>query len=246
MQYNFGTGLLTFTPSGSNPSPVQCGVLQSVGFDVDQTMKELRGQYKAPVDVALADLKIAGKAKFAQIFGATLAAVLAGSAQTTGSVRGAQQEVGTIPASSAYTITVANSATFSADLGVYDISSGVRMTRVASGPATGQYSVSSGTYTFASADASHTVWISYSYTSTAGQTVAVTNTLMGGATTFTMTLFNQYSVQGTTKYLGVKSYAVVIPKLSLALANADYTMQDLDFTAFANGSGQIFDFYSSE
>src|SRR5689334_7846246 len=109
MQYNFGTGLLTFTPSGSNPTPLQCGVLKEVSYDVNQAVKKLYGQYKAPVDAALAELEITGRAKFAQIFGATLAQVLSGATTSSGSMtRGAQNEVGTIPATP-FQITVTNS-----------------------------------------------------------------------------------------------------------------------------------------
>lgn len=243
MQYNFGVGLLTFTPAGSNPSPLQCGVLKEVSFDVNQTVKKLFGQYKAPVDAALAELEITGRAKFAQIFGATLANVLAGASTSSGSMtRGAQNEVGTIPGSGPYTVTVSNSATFVEDLGVYNITDGTRMTRVASAPATGQYSVSAGVYTFASADAADTVWISYSYTASAGQTVSYSNVLMGQATTFTLTLFNTYG----SKYSGFKFFAVVMPKLSFAMKNSDYTDQDIEFSAFANSSGQVMAQYTSE
>src|SRR6185369_14385510 len=172
MQYNFGVGLLTLTPSGSNPTPVPCGVLQEVTVDIDQTTKELRGAYKAPVDVALADLKFSGKAKFARILASVIAAVLNGSTTASGSTAGAQNEVGTITAGS---VTVSNSATFVEDLGVIDTNTGLQMTRVASAPTTGQYSVAAGVYTFAVADNGHVVWINYSYTTTGGKTVTYNN-----------------------------------------------------------------------
>jgi hypothetical protein len=242
MQYGFGTGLLEFTPPGSNPTPVQCGVLQDVSIDVDQTLKELYGQYKSPVDIALAELKISGKAKFAQIFGAILSNILNGAALGTGSTAGSINEVGTVPGSGPYTVTVANSATFVEDLGVVDATTGLRMTRVASGPTTGQYSVAAGVYTFAAADTAHVVWISYSYTTAAGKTVTYSNQLMGAATTFTLTLFNTYR----SGNYGCKLYAVVFPKLSIALKNNDHTMQNLDFSAFANSAQKVIDEYTSE
>jgi hypothetical protein len=241
MQYNFGTGLLSFTPPGANPTPVQCGVLQEVSLDIDQSVKELRGQYKAPVDVALAEQKFAGKAKFAQIFGAMIANILTGSVLTTGSTAGAQNEVGTIPATP-YQLTVTNSATFVEDLGVIDTNTGLRMTRVASAPTTGQYSVAAGVYTFAAADTTHVVWISYSYTTTGGKTVTYSNQLMGAATTFTLELFNTYN----TKQKGTKLFAVVFPKFAIAMKNTDYTEQNLDFVAYANAAGKVLEDYSTE
>lgn len=241
MQYNFGTGLLTFTPAGSNPTPLQCGVLKDVTLDLDQTIKELRGQYKFPVDLTQAESKIAGKAKFAQIFGAVLTNILSGATQTTGSTAGAQNEVATIPGTP-YAVTVAQAATFVEDLGVIDVNTGLRLVRVASSPATGQYSVAAGVYTFAAADTGHVVWISYSYTTTAGQTVELSNQLMGTSNTFTCTLFNTFK----SKNIGIKLWSVVVPKLSLAMKNTDYMDNDIEFQAFANASGKVLSYYGSE
>lgn len=70
----------------------------------------------------------------------------------------------TVPAASAYTITVPNGAWFSQDKGV-TYANGTKMVAVASNPAAGQYSVAAtGTYTFAAADASASVIINYTYT----------------------------------------------------------------------------------
>lgn len=240
-QFGFGTGLLTLTPSGSNPTPLQLGVLQEVSLDMEQSLVELRGQYQYPVDIAQGEGKISGRAKFAQIYAALLTQMLSGASQATGLTAAAINEVGTIPATP-YQITVANSATFVEDLGVVDVTAGKRLTRVASAPATGQYSVAAGVYTFAAADTTHTVWLSYSYTSVTGATVAYSNQLMGAAPTFTLTVFNSYS----GKFVGLKLFAVKAPKLSLAMKNTDYTMQDLDFTAFAGSTGKVLEFYSSE
>ncbi len=69
-------------------------------------------------------------------------------------------EAGTIP-TTPFQITVAGAATFLGDLGVTHL--GVPLTRVPSGPATGQYSVNeaTGVYTFAAADVGNVLAISY-------------------------------------------------------------------------------------
>jgi hypothetical protein len=242
MQYNFGTGLLEFTPAGANPTPLQCGVLQEVSVDIDQTMKDLYGQYKFPVDTALADGKISGKAKFGIIYGAIVNQVLSGSSLNSGSTAAGINEVGTIPGSGPYTVTVAQSATFVEDLGVVDANTGLRMIRVASAPATGQYAVTAGVYTFAAADTAHVVWISYSYTTAGGKTVVYNNQLMGAATTFTCTLFNTYA----GKQFGIKLFATVFPKFSYAMKNTDYTMPALDFTARADATQRVIEHYTTE
>lgn len=242
MQYIFGTGALILIPPGSNPTPVQVGTLQEVSIDPEFQTKELRGQLQFPVAVAQTAASLKGTAKAGNINGALINAVLAGATQTMGaSVRGAINEVGTIPGTP-YTVTVANSATFLEDCGVYDVTAQKPMVRVASAPATGQYSVSAGVYTFAAADTTHKVWISYAYTSTSGTTVAYTNQLMGQATTFQMRLFNQ----SMGKFSGIKLYAAQLSKLSFPFKNEDFLVSDLGFTAFADSAGNVIDFYTEE
>lgn len=241
MQINFGVGLLTLTPSGANPTPQQVGILQDVNLDIAVASKELYGSSQFPIDVARAAGKVGGKAKFATIRGSMISQLLGGSTIATGATYGAQNETGTIP-STPYQITVTNSATFVEDLGVFDTVSGLFLTRVASAPATGQYAVTAGVYTFAAADAGHLVWISYSYTSATGKTVTLNNQLMGTGNTFTLTLFNSFRSMNS----GVKLFAVQVPKLTFALKNEDYTMNDLDFDAFANGAGKVLELYTAE
>src|SRR4051812_42351628 len=111
MQYGFGVGILSLIPSGSNPTPLQCGVLKDVTIDiVPGATKQLRGQYKFPVAIAEGEASITGKASFARLFAALITQITGGSS-TTGMNIGAINEIGTIPASGPYTVTVTNSAT---------------------------------------------------------------------------------------------------------------------------------------
>lgn len=242
-QKNFGVGLLTLIPAGTNPTPIGAGILQEVSLDFAQTIKELIGSQKVAVDAAQAELKITGKAKFAQIQAAALQAFLSGSTLTTGTVIGQINEVATIP-NSGFTITVAQAANYVDNLRVYNASTGLEMTRVASGPATGQYAVNiaTGVYTFASADAAKVVWLSYKYTSTGGYTVAYNNQLMGVGGTFALQLFDSYSSWN----VGLQLNSIVLSKFSLGLKNTDYTMIDMDFQALQNTAGNIISVYSTE
>lgn len=74
-------------------------------------------------------------------------------------------EAATVPAATAYTVTVAAPyGPWAADSGVVLVSSGAALTKVASAPAAGQYSVAAGgIYTFNAAQASAAVLISYSF-----------------------------------------------------------------------------------
>jgi hypothetical protein len=240
MQVSFGAGLLAFTPPGANPTPVVCGVLQDVSLKATKTLKKLYGQKQWPAAVAEGEGSITGTAKFAQIYGSFLKNALNGSI-STGQTIGAINEAATIPGTP-YTVTVVNSATWVADFSVYDYTASKPMTLVASGPAAGQYSVSAGVYTFAAADTGHSVGINYSYTSTGGQTVKVTNALMGAASTFTAALFNNYNGLNS----GVKLYAVALAGIDFAIKNTDFTIQNLQFEGFADSLDRVIDTYTAE
>ena len=157
-QYNFGTGALFLKNNDANAVnslPVQVGVIKDISIDVSFDTKELRGSYSFAVDIARAGGKISGKAKFAQISG-TLINKIIGGTLSSGMTIGNANQIATLV--SGQTVTVANTTNWS-DLGVYNQTTGKFMTRVASAPATGQYSCSAGVYTFASADATNSVAI---------------------------------------------------------------------------------------
>lgn len=243
MQYNFGVGLVTATPSGANPTPIPFGVIQDCQIDIDWTEKDLRGEMQAPVATARAALKIVGSAKWGRINALAFGQILTGSTTTTGEVRGIGNEPGTVP-TTPFQVTTVNGANGVADLGVFDVTAGIILTRVASSPTTGQYSVvpTTGVYTFAAADTGHTVWISYSYSSSStGKTVSYTNQIMGSQSTYVLTLFNQFG----GNYLGAKLWAVTLSKLSLPLKSEDFTIQDTTITGYADSSGRIIDLYTA-
>lgn len=237
---NFGVGQLTLNPGGANPTPVQLAILQDVDFDMSFTEKELYGSNQLPVDVAKGEAKFTLKAKEAQISSLLIGSFLAGSTSAANYTSSAINEVGTISAGS---VTVANSATFGADCGVVNVTTGLVMTRVSSGPAVGQYSVSAGIYTFNTGDNASTVWISYTYTvSGSGKTVTYNNQLMGSGVSYTCTLFNIFR----TKVIGLKFFAVTVPKLQLPFKNNEYTIAGLDLGIYADGSGRVLEFYESD
>lgn len=240
---NFGVGQLSLMPSGATPTPIPVGILQDCSLDVAFTEKELHGSLQFAVDVARGKGKISGKAKFASINAAIIAAVLAGSTTTTGTIAGALNEASVIP-TTPFQITVVNSATWSSDVGVVDLTSGLVLTRVASAPATGQYSVAAGVYTFAAADTGHSVLISYAYTvaSAPNKTVAFTNPLMGSTNTYQLRLFNVYR----SKPIGCLLWAVTLPKLSLPFKNEDHTIPEVDFSAYADSLNRMIDLYTGE
>ena len=243
MQFLFGTGVFWGTPltaaDGSAiavPTPVQLGVMQDISIDISFDTKELYGQSQFPVAVGRGKGKMTGKAKVAQINGSALNSLFFGQTMTAGITGDYYDVLGSLIPTTPYqvTITAPNSGTWSADLGVRN-ANGLPMTRVASAPATGQYSVAAGVYTFATADTGLTVFISYQYTatSTTAQKSTVKNLLMGAAPTFKGDLYIPYAG---------KSLILTIPqcltsKMTIATKQDDFAIPEFDFSGFADAAG---------
>ena len=242
-QFEFGSGTLFSTVEGSNKTPRKFGTLQEVTVDVSFNVKELNGQKKFAVAVAQGLGKITVKAKAAEIYGRQWAEIMFGdTAVTTAQRKIAVEEAGTVPGTP-YGITVANSATWLEDLGVIDASTGLALTKVASAPATGQYSVSAGVYTFAAADTTKAMLISYSYTpASTGARFVVSNTDLGVQSFFAMHLHQSYD--NDAFYL--KLYRCVSEKLTLATKLEDFNIPELDARAFANSAGNVMEFGFSD
>lgn len=235
MLYQFGSGNL-YGIVGANAVPRKFGALQDVSVDFSFTMKELYGQSQFPLSVARGQGKIAGKAKFANLNGGMVNDLFFGGSNVTGRTEYINAEASVIP-STPFTITVVNGATFKDDLGVVNLTTGVPLVRVASGPTTGQYSVSNaGVYTFAAADTGASVAIDYSYTVAAsGNTTTISNQLVGTAPTFAAV----FPVKYNGKTLLLKLNACTSSKLTLATKIDDFMVPEFDFSAYADAAGNI-------
>lgn len=242
---NFGTGYLFARRTDvANSTPYQFAVLQSVEIDIDRTLKELMGQYQYPVDVAVGPGKITGKAKQADFNSVLFNDLFLGQTLTTSS--GEQisvNEAHTIPGTP-FQVTIAppSSGTFVHDLGVFFTATGVPLHKVASSPTTGQYSVTEpgGVYTFAAADTTLGVQISYSYSVTNLTQIAFANLLMGPGPTFEFHQQLAYTAPGGTQEVyNLRLNQCRSGKLSMPFKNTDFTLFDFEFQAFADASGNI-------
>ena len=235
----FGSGVLIGTPAGG--SPINFGLAQEVTLNVQTTTKALYGQYNFPVAIGAGTKKMSGKAKMARISGQALGSLFFGLTPSAGVIQTQFGETTTVPSASPYTHTTTYQTAFVADQGVVYASSALPLKQVASSPAQGQYSVSSGVYTFASADAGQAVLISYTYTSaTSGESIAVASQLIGPSITFSANLFA--SDPGTGKQFSVLLCNCVAEKLSFGTKVEDFLVPELDFQCFANAAGQVCQF----
>jgi hypothetical protein len=230
-------------PNGGNagsPSwPQRFGTIQNVDLEITQKLVSLYGQNKFPDDVAPSDMKISGKAAFANIEINIYNALFYADTVASGITAVSPDESHAI--ASTVTITPPGSGAFGEDLGVRNGTTGQPLVRLPSGtPAAGQYTVSSATYTFSSADVSSgfPVFISYSYTLTSGNTLTALNHLQGYGPTFELFLLEPY--QGTN---GVHLYTCRCSKMSNPLKRDNYLISDFEFEAYPNAAGKVIDFY---
>lgn len=231
-----------------NPTAVQAIGVQNINLELSQTLKELKGPFKGPDDVAPAEMKLTGKLVIGRVdvdlFNqAFFAETPATNAPIVAAGSGFGEGPNAVPVSP-FQITVSHSANFVKDLGVRNSATLQPFTRVSGTPTAGQYSVSSGVYTFSSAD--HTsavsVYISYLYSSTAGNLLTVHNQLMGFGPVFEMYLWEPYaSTLNLSTNNGFHIYAARFSKLNVPLKRDDFAYPELDFEAYPNASQQWFD-----
>ena len=250
-----GSGRVYLNPIGGNesvnPTPIQAFTIQDVTVDVAGDIKELRGQNQFPDDTATTDKKLTGKfgigrkdlTLFNQVFYADVVSTTGQSVSPN--------EVHSIPATPyQVTVTPPASGTFEVDLGVYYQATGIELVRVASSPATGQYSVNSGTgqYTFAAADTTLDVVISYAYTLTGhGATYQVSNQAIGYGPIVEMWIVDQYQplvVSSANVYNVIRIYNTKVNKITIGNKRADYSIPEIDWAGYANAAGRVLDMYS--
>lgn len=234
--YLFGSGALIGTPSGTNQTPINFGLIQELTYDETATTKPLYGQGRRALAIGAGTIKATGKAKMAKISGLALGALFYGVTPVTGQTATAFSEAGTIPSVTTYTVTVANSANFTQDQGVVYASSGLPLKRVASAPAIGQYSVSAGVYTFSSTDAGKAVLLSYNYTIAAsGTNIPIANPLLGPVINFGINFVGTDPTTNLT--MSLQLYNCVANKLHFATKLEDFVMPEIDFECYAGASG---------
>jgi hypothetical protein len=236
--FSFGSGVLIGTRTDiANATPINFGLVQEVHIDESASIKELFGQFQHPVAIARGTIKTTGKAKVARISGLAFASLFYGVVPVAGQLATAFGEAGVVP-TTPHQVTVANAATFVADLGPINATTGLPLIKVAAGPATGQYSVNptTGVYTFAAADVGLALLMNYTYTiAGTGQKFTVTNQLLGTTPTFGATFYTTH--QG--KAVSVSIANATSSKLTFGTKLEDFVLPEFDFSCFADAAGNL-------
>jgi hypothetical protein len=235
----FGPGSLYITRTDiANGTPVNIGFAQEFSVEEDAANKELYGQSQYPLVVARGTIKTTGKVKMAVVSGLAINSAMYGQSFAAGQLILAQGEAHAVPASSPFTATVTNSASFDTDLGVVFATTGLPLQKVTSPAAIGQYSVSAGTYTFFSGDGGAAVLITYAFTSSSGgQKLTVVNQTIGSNPTFQL----DYSTSLNGKPLYARFFQCIAAKLSRQAKLTDFLMPELDFAFYQNPAGNVWE-----
>jgi len=177
----FGAGRVFATANQNNPTPARAFVPQSQSIDFKRKTESLFGEYQMALAVGAGEMDVSGKVEMGKTQPRILSDIMLGDTQASGSYLEADGELVAVAASSPYTGTVVNSATFLFDLGVVNPTTGAILTCVASAPVAGKsYMVTAGVYTFAAGDEGVSYAISYAYSiTTTGATIAMNNQPQG-------------------------------------------------------------------
>ena len=232
----FGAPIGVIVPAGATPTGIRLATLRDLGIKLSQEFADLEGEDDVTIDKGVKSRKCTISAKTAEW---RLDALIAfhGGVLTTGRLITVKDEAATIPATP-FQVTVANTTGF-VDFTVRDLTNGGKfMTRVASGPTAGQYSVTTGgQYTFAAADTAHQVLISYSYTSATGSTATMSARPSAIAAKAALYVGRN---DGSNKDFAFQFPAIVVPSMGWSFKNRDWGDHDVEIEALADANKKFF------
>ena len=232
----FGPGAIFLQRTDiANGTPVNIGTANEFQLDQQFTKKELYGQNQFPLFIARGTAKFTAKAKAAVISGIALNSAFFGMTLAAGQQATALSARAARSRRRAYT--VANHATFVADLGVVYAATGLPLAYVPSS-ARPRASTRNRPASMAStpADNGKAIFVTYTYTvAGTGQQLTLTNPMLGVTPTFQLWYYT--STNGVP--LNLQLYSCVSDKLSLAFKLEDFMMPELSFSCFANAAGNV-------
>jgi len=253
-QFFFGPGVGWLTPLQdafgnqiTNPSPILIAQMQDVGLDFSAEVKQLYGSNAFAIAIGRGKQKMTVKIKNAQVHGALWNALFFGQNANlvSGIYANYYDQTGIIVPSgggpvvpvTTYASALPTGAAFGYNLGVRD-SANLPLTRVATSPATRQYTVASGSYQFATADVGVEYYFDFNYTASATalqKKMQIQNLLMGQAPLFQFDMIIPY----LGNLFSLTLYNCMSSKMSIQTKLDDFSVPDFEFDAFAPGASPI-------
>lgn len=244
----FGPGILIATRTDVSPGvAINVGYVQEFSIEAAGTTKQLYGTDQFPLAAARATIKATGKFKAATLSGIAMNALFFGMTMSTGGLSWNIDSTFTLSTLSTV-LTVGSSTTFDADLGVRYANSGLPLQRVSTGnEAVGSYSITgysqgggTNSYNFAAGDEGSNVKVTYTSKTGTGQSMIVTNQLIGNSPTFQLDYYTNLN-QPTSKPFAVRLYQAIADKTTMQFKLEDFMIPEWDVSLFANNAGQVID-----
>lgn len=231
----FGSGRFWGIPVSSAPTPTPFAVPQNITLDFKRDIKRLFGQNQFPVDIASGMLSVVGKVTMGTLNARLLNDLIMSGTLSTGQILPIANE-SVAPSTTTGQITIANAAGFTLDLGIYQVGTGVPLVEVVStAPAAGQYHVTStGLYTVNIAD-STSMKVSYLYSTTGGQKIAMSNQPMGKIGAFQCVIAYLWGTEQSTIQLN----SCMASDYGLATVLDDYQKPSFGFEAATDTSDNL-------
>lgn len=225
----FGVGELYLTTNATPGQSIYVGGLQELALKITRTTKGFKGAYLFDLLKAITGAEAVLTAKYGAFKPTLIASVLGGTVAAGYRALVKDELMG----AAALTYAVAH-PTGMQDKGACD-ATGTPLTRVASAPAAGQYSVveATGVYTFASS-AVYSVSYTWDASTTLGQKVDIVNSLMAAPTSwYQIDAFNPAEKTGFV-------FNKALPKsLNLPRKNDDFLVEDLEFDLIPDSTGKL-------
>ena len=235
----FGVGRAFLIPNVANPTPTRLLVPQSQSIDIKSKVEELFGENIFAEAIAKGETSVTGKAEYAKSVASVLANIISGNGSSTGNYAEADKEAGTVAATTPYTYSAVNAATFLFDLGARNVATGVPYACVASGSevAGKSYSVAAGVYKFAAGDEGVNIQVSYAYSSaTAGVSVSLTNQAQGPSTSFQAVHVFPW---GAEQDMVVLNNCIASSASLLSAKKSGFGNSTIDYSAAVNSNGVL-------
>lgn len=225
-KYFFNTGHLYLTVGGVAH---RVGTVSDVEVDIELSVEDLSTGRVFPIDSAVKGGKLSVKATQSEIDGALIAALL-NTTPAVGSLLTARETfTGT-------SLTLAHTP-----VNVFGVrgSDGTTYTLTTGTLGAGQYTLTAGAVAVASNPGA--IAVEYEYSAVTGTTITVSNSDGYQAPTVEARFFNTYA----GREVGVRVFALVVPKVDLAFKAGAFATGKLEGTAKEDSLGRVFSMYSS-
>lgn len=238
-----GVGWVSIVPGGTYPDPIHLAEVESLDFNVTEEDSDLEDSNGDVIDSFPTKRVIEGSLSLKSFTGSLLAAVTRGVTVAPGGKLGFSQ-TSVIP-TTPFEITVTEGATFADDLGVIDLTAGKAMTAAATATGAGVYAVnaSTGTYTFNTADAGHSILINYRATKA---TTGVTSAIASSAASSTAYFGLHCYAASAAKPWGIYIPQARLPGLSAKFSKGGWSDTTMRFKAIKDSTNQFAYVYTAE